>query len=148
MAAIAIDGYRHIIALRVRFADLDVNGHVNHARYLSYLEHGRIHYTTEVVGVPFTMQAGRPQTRMIMASIQVDYLRPALFDQEIIVYTRTTRLGNKSLQKEQILLADGQRATAALSTIVAFDYGAGRSVRVPDEWRRRIREYEPTPPAG
>ena len=47
-----IPGYRHLTTLQVRFADLDVNSHLNHAKYLTYMEHARLEYTAQVIGVP------------------------------------------------------------------------------------------------
>ena len=65
-----IPGYRHLTTLQVRFADLDVNSHLNHAKYLTFMEHARLEYTAQVIGVSFTPLEKRPQTRMILASIQ------------------------------------------------------------------------------
>ncbi len=139
----APDGYRHVTRLQVRFADLDVNSHLNHAKFLTYMEQARMLYTSEIVGVPFTSERARPQTRMILASIQVDYRRPVHFGEEILVHSRCPKLGNKSFQMEHILLAAGEEAAHAHSTIVAYDYGAGQSVPLPGEWRQRILDFEP-----
>ena len=143
MSITAIPGYRHATTAQVRFADLDVNSHLNHAKYLTYMEHARLLYTAEVIGVSFTIQDKRPQTRMILASIKVDYLRPVHFGEAIVVHSRCPRLGNKSFQMEHILLAAGERAAYSLSTVVAYDYGAGCAVPLPDAWRQRISAYEP-----
>lgn len=140
-----IPGYRHRTTLQVRFADLDLNGHLNHAKYLTFMEHARLDYTAEVIGISFIPAQERPQTRMILASIHCDYLLPVHTGQEIIVFSRCPRLGNKSFQMEHILLADGERAAYALSTVVAYDYGAARAVSLPEDWRHRITAYEPAP---
>ena len=138
-----IPGYRHLTTLQVRFADLDVNSHLNHAKYLTYMEHARLEYTAQVIGVSFSPLEKRPQKRMILASIKCDYLLPVDYGQAIVVYSRCPRLGNKSFQMEHILLADGERAAYANSTVVAYDYDAGRAVPLPDAWRQRITAYEP-----
>ena len=36
--------------IQVRFADIDVLGHVNNAIYLSYFEMTRVHYFNELLG--------------------------------------------------------------------------------------------------
>jgi acyl-CoA thioesterase FadM len=41
-----------------------------------------------------------------------------------------------------------ERIGHGLSTLVAFDYEANRSIAVPDEWRRRIAAYEVVAPAA
>lgn len=38
------------VEIQVRFADLDVMGHVNNSVYLSYFEMARVHYFGELLG--------------------------------------------------------------------------------------------------
>lgn len=140
-----VPGYRHRFPLQVRFADLDLNGHLNHAKYLTFMEHARLEYTAEVIGIEFSPVESRPQLRMILANVQCDYLLPVHAGQEVVVHSRCPRLGHKSFQMEHILLADGQRAAYGHSTVVAYDYGAGRAVPLPETWRQRITAYEPAP---
>ena len=135
-----IPGYRHATHLRVRFADLDANGHLNHAKYLTFMEHARLQYLGDVLEIPYSE---RHDTRMVIASIKVDFLLPAFFGQAIIVYTRCPYLGNKSFQTEHIVLADGEKAGYGICTVVSYDYAAGRTVPVPEHSRQRILAYEP-----
>lgn len=143
MSSPEIPGYRHWSRLQVRFADLDLNSHLNHAKYLSYMEHARLEYTAEVIGVAFSPAEKRPQQRMILASVKCDYLLPVDYGQEIIVFSRCPRLGNKSFQMEHVLLADGERAAYGHSTVVAYDYDTARAIPLPEAWRQRITAYEP-----
>ncbi|MCY3835905.1 MAG: thioesterase family protein [Anaerolineaceae bacterium] len=138
-----ISAFRHRCALQVRFADLDLNGHLNHAKYLTFMEHARLEYTAEVLGIHFSPVESRPPVRMILANVNCDYLLPVLANQEVIVHSRCPRLGRKSFQMEHLLLADGERAAYGHSTVVAYDYGAGRAVPLPETWRQRITAYEP-----
>lgn len=138
------DGFRHHTAITVRFADLDVMGHLNHAKYLTYMEQARIRYVQEVCG----WRGEWLSLGMILAKITVDYRAPVAYGDEISVYTRCTRIGDKSFDLAYALVR--HRPSAAdticaegLSVMVAYDYRADQTISVPDTWREGIIAYEP-----
>ncbi len=137
------DGYRHTIMLTVRFGDVDALGHVNHAKYLTYMEQGRICYLRDVIGASMNFQ----DFGVILAKATVDYHLPLAFGDAIIVYTRCSRLGSKSFDLEYVIYRktdDGSQEVAhGLTTMVAYDYTTAQSIPVPDEWRKRMTDYEP-----
>ena len=137
-------GYQHHKSIEIRFGDLDPLGHVNNAKYLTYMEMARISYWRDVCG--WNRDTG--SLGMIMASAHLDFKQPLLFNDELTIYTRVSRLGNKSYDIEHVFIRRGKDgevhiATLGSSTIVAFDYAAQQSVRVPELWRERIIAYEP-----
>ncbi|NWG16958.1 MAG: acyl-CoA thioesterase [Chloroflexi bacterium] len=137
------EGFRHSVEVEIRFADLDALGHVNNAKYLTYLETARMHYFRHL-GL-WDGMAGA--VGAIMAKATVEYRLPlSLSDTAALVYTRCARLGGKSFDMEHVIVRrqNGTAAVAASGTIVvvAFDYRAGRSVAIPDEWRARIAAFE------
>jgi YbgC/YbaW family acyl-CoA thioester hydrolase len=91
MTELADFTYYHPIT--VRFADLDPQGHVNNAVYLTYLESARLGYY-EKAGI-WGREAGI-KTGMVVAHIDIDYLAPIFFGQAIQVGVRLARLGQKS----------------------------------------------------
>lgn len=137
------EGFRHGVPIQVRWADLDAMGHVNNAKYLTYLEQARIHYINDL-GL-WDGQAA--QRGLIVARVEVDYKFPLTLAGEVVVYTRVSRLGSKSLETEQQVvryLEDEARvAAAAKVTLVAYDYMRGQSAPVPDAWRAALLAYEP-----
>jgi len=137
-------GYQHQKSVEIRFGDLDPLGHVNNAKYLTYMEMARITYWRDVCG--WNRDTG--SLGMIIARVVIDFKQPLFFNDELTIYSRVSRLGNKSYDIEHVFVRrgkDGQAsiATEASTTIVAFDYGAQQSVRVPELWRERILAYEP-----
>lgn len=143
MSLTAPSGYRHYISIPIRFNDLDALGHVNNAIYLTFMESARIAYLRELglwlaVGERFGP---------IMAKATVDY-RSALVlaDEQAHIYSRCSRLGNKSFEMEHLILRASDGATAAYGVIVgvAYDYVENQSIPIPDEWRVKIVQYEPT----
>jgi acyl-CoA thioester hydrolase len=75
---------------------------------------------------------------MIFASCQIDYRSPGYFDDEVAVRVRPGRIGTKSFRLDfdmrvgERLLAEGH------GVLVAFDYGALRSVELPEALRERL----------
>jgi acyl-CoA thioester hydrolase len=134
------DGYRHSIPLEIRFADIDSLGHVNNATYLTYMEQARLIYVRDV-GVWDVRPGG---LGLILVKATVEFKLPLVMSDEIRVYTRTNRLGNKSFDTEQIIMRhDGQIAALGFITIVVYDYNASASAPIPDSWRARLIDYEP-----
>lgn len=137
-------GFRHTTPLAVRFADLDAMGHLNHARYLTYMEQARILYVRDVC----TWGGDWSLLGMILARAEVDYKLPLAFGDSAVVYTRCSRLGNKSFDLEYVLLRQrpGEEdvlASTARTVMVAYDYRSDRPIPVPESWRERILAYEP-----
>ena len=138
------DGFRHMLPMDIRFSDLDAMGHVNNARYMSYVELGRIQYFRDL-----GLWNGLPRDiGPIMAKATIDYKSPLdLDDERIEVYTRCVRLGNKSYDMEHRIIGyragNAKLAAQAVIVLVAFDYQAGQSITLPDDWRAAIIAYEP-----
>lgn len=133
--------FRFYHPIEVRYGDLDPQGHVNNAKYLTYMEQARIAYIRQLglwKGDTF-LDIG-----IILADAQVTFHAPIQFGQAVRVGLKVSRLGNKSMTMEYVLEDDGsghQLATGS-SVLVAYDYRTGSSVPVPDSWRERIEAFE------
>lgn len=136
--------FRYSITVTPRFSDVDKMGHVNNARYLTYMEEARIKYAYDVLNVHFD----EPKTFMIVAKTTIDYLMPLAEGQTVIVYARCSRLGRKSFDLNYLLVAEDDQDMVAMATttMVAYDYKTQGSVLIPNEWRETILAYEKLPP--
>ena len=139
------DGFRHVTSITIRFSDLDALGHVNNATYLTYMETGRVQYYRDLGLWKPTPRLSGP----IVAKATVEYKLPlTLEDDQIFVYTRCSRMGDKSYEiQHQIIRHRENRpdiAAYGLIVLVAFDYHIGKSIHVPEEWRSTIAAYEPS----
>jgi len=133
------DDFRHTTAIQVRFADLDVLGHLNHAKYLTYMEHARILYIREVCGFDGDWE----DFGVILANITCDYLMPVAFAETITVYTRCSRMGGKSFDFEYVLKNEADETVANGKTVlVAFDYDENTTIPIPQVWRDNMTEFE------
>ena len=133
------DGFRHHTAIEVRFRDLDALRHVNNAVFLSYLEHARLRYLRDVIGVSSIRGLA-----MILANINIDYLSPVHMGETVEVATRVDWIGRTSLSMshEVNALKDERLVARASSVLVSYDYAQERPQAVDDTWRARLTEFE------
>ncbi len=134
------DDYRHRTTLQVRFRDTDAFGHVNNAVFSSYVELARIQYLLDV------LQPDRPFERLplILARAELDFRSPIAFGEEVLVESRVDRIGRTSFGMSHRLTvpANSRLVADVQSVLVTYDYDAARPVPVPDDWRRRLGQYE------
>lgn len=128
--------------IEVRYGDLDPQGHLNNAKYLTYFEQARIHYF---------MQLGlrKPDISfldigVILADVHITYKEPVLFGMDIIVGVRITRLGNRSFDVAQAVIdrARDKVMAPAKVVMVCFDYHTGQTKPIPPDWREKISLFE------
>ncbi len=134
-------GYRFNIPIKVRYSDIDAQWHVNHTRFLIFIEQARLEYLQHLGlfdGKSFL------DLRVIIADVHVSYIEPIVLGQKVRVGTRTAKIGNKSITFEYILEdADSRKIFAKGEVIcVAYNFRNQKTVPVPPEWRNKIAEFE------
>ena len=130
--------------MEVRYGDLDAQGHLNNAKYLTYFEQARVRYF-EMLGL-FSKDQSFMDIGVIIADIHIKYLAPVFLGASVKVGVQATRLGNKSITLRQAIVDAGSGQAYAEGTVilVAYDYRARKTTPLPEEWRRRIMEFEGT----
>ena len=137
------DQFRFATEIRVRWRDLDALGHVNNAVYVTYLEEARIHYLRELE-LGFLGFVGPDEVGFIFAEVTCTYLSQLQLAERVTVRVRTVELGRSSFVFEYRMEGeDGRVAATARSVQVCYDYGAGRSIPIPERWRQQMIAYEP-----
>lgn len=136
------ENYKHKIGINVRFSDLDAMGHVNNAAYLTYLEEARIEYFNKLFAIPRNNLA----FGAVIARIEIDYINQIKLGDEVEVYTRCLKIGNKSSDIDNLIVIrkDHKSIIAAhsLTKLVSFDYSKGVSVPIPQKVKEIIEEFE------
>ena len=139
--------FRYFHPIEVRYGDLDPQGHVNNAMYLTYMEQARIGYIKHL-----GLWDGKSYLKIgiILADAQVTYRAPILLGQDVRVGVRVSHLGNKSLKMEYRLEdgADGAELATGSTVLVTFDYREGSTMPIPEGWRKTIAEFEGMEPNG
>jgi acyl-CoA thioester hydrolase len=137
-----MEQFRFYHPVEVRYGDLDPQGHVNNAKHLTYFEQARIAYLVEV-GL-FTKDQSFMEIGVILADVHITYLAPIYFGEQIKVGVHISKLGNKSMTWEQnIVDADtGKEIAKGEIIMVTYDYRAGKTILIPQEWREKISTFE------
>lgn len=136
-----MSAYNFYYPIEVRYGDLDPQGHVNNAKYLTYCEQARIAY---IRNLGLWQPGSFMNIGVILADARLTFRAAILFGQPIRVGVRVTRLGNKSLDMEyQIEDEDSRRTLADGATVlVTYDYHTSQTIPIPDDWRRAITAFE------
>lgn len=134
--------FRFYHPIEVRYGDLDPQGHVNNAKYLTYFEQARIAYWIDM-GF-FTKDQSFMEIGVILADVHLTYFEPVYFGQKVQVGVRVARLGNKSMTWEQNIMdvESGKELARGEIVIVAYDYKKEQTIPIPKEWREKIVEFE------
>ncbi|HUI35905.1 MAG TPA: thioesterase family protein [Gaiellaceae bacterium] len=118
---------------RVRFRDLDPMGHVNNAVYFTYIESARVAFLQHLGAAP-TLE----DMSIIVARIEIDFRAPVGFGEDVDISVRASRFGGKSFDLDYELRVGGAVVAEAKSVLVAYDYGTGQAIELPDEWREKL----------
>ncbi len=126
----------HRFPVRVYYEDTDLAGIVYYANYLKFIERGR----TEFVRARRIDQAAlRAGEGIVFAvrRVEADYLRPARFDDELIVETEVDEVKRASLTMiQRVMRADVCLFSARL--VLAAITEAGAPARLPADIRRLL----------
>ena len=122
--------------VRVYYEDTDTGGVVYYANYLKFMERAR---TEWLRALGFEQDDLIKNEKMIFAvrSVQVDYLRPALFNQELEVTAAIASAGKASVVFDQEIVRyqpDGQREvlTRGKAKLACLDSETLRPRQLPD----------------
>ncbi len=139
--------FKHKTMISVRYSDLDTLQHVNNSRYLSYLEEARLDYCFEVLNI----SRNTSEIGSIVARVEISYHAPIVFSDKVELYTRCSKIGNKSVEFETFVVKipfgeDVQIIAAkSVTTIVSYDFKAGKSIANLPELMQKIRNFEENP---
>ena len=126
-----------VTPVQKRFSDVDSFMHVNNIWQQSYFDMGKTDFYTKVLGITGVFD----KLRIITASTHTDYYGQVRLMDDIVVVTDVSRLGNKSMTLRQRIMLDDKCLTESSSVMVAFDFETQQSVPMPEEWRRKLKEY-------
>lgn len=125
----------HLWPLRVYYEDVDLAGIVYYANYLKYLERGR----SEMVREAGISQLDMKAVGLVFAvrRVEADYLKPANYDDELVVETRLDALKGASFDMPQrVLRGDDVLLTARIKVVILNTHG--RAARLPADIRAKV----------
>lgn len=126
----------HEMTVRVYYEDTDLAGVVYYANYLKFIERGRTE-AVRAAGVDQTVLRDAHSLVFAVRRIEADYLAPARFDDELVVFTQLEKIGGASLDLHQSIRR-GDTALFDARVRLAAMTPAGKPARLPAEIRRRL----------
>ncbi len=129
--------------INVRFSDTDAMGHVNNARFFSYMEQGRVAYIQKLMP-EVSLNDSTKAFPFILADIQCAFLSPAFCGETLIVSLGVTHIGTKSFAFEYLIQdkASGRDVAKGKSVQVMYDYNADATFVMPQELKDQVAALE------
>ena len=120
------------ITLQVRYRDLDTLGHVNNAVYLSYFELGRIDFIRKYIG-----SFDASSVNFVLAHVEIDFRKPILMPDNIILETCISGTGNTSFTFRHIIRNgdDGSIYCNGKTVAVLISSSDKKPKKLPDNFR-------------
>ena len=133
--------FKHIKQIFVRYDDLDTMGHVNNKAYLAFLEESRIDFHRQVLGLDNMMKFS-----MVVARIEINYLRPVFYGDTLYAYSKINKLGNTSFEILTWFVVkkddDYIKVSEANVVLVNIDTKTGKSVELNENEKEKLLTYK------
>ena len=133
------EGKTFIWPVRIYYEDTDLSGIVYHANYLRYMERARTEFF-RALGIKASYLEDADPAAWALRKVQIEYLKPARFDDHIEVRTTTTSLTGVRLCADQSIWRGDEELTegAVEACIISL---SGRPKRIPSEIRDKILPF-------
>ncbi|WP_207101018.1 tol-pal system-associated acyl-CoA thioesterase [Paracoccus shandongensis] len=119
----------HQLSVRVYYEDTDLAGIVYYANYLKFIERGRSEWL-RALGIDQVALKQDSGHVFAVRRLEADYLRPARFDDLLMVETALSQVTAARIVVDQTVRRGDAVLFAARVTLACLD-GAGRAVRLP-----------------
>ncbi|TSE00167.1 acyl-CoA thioesterase [Skermania sp. ID1734] len=130
--------------VEVRWADLDMLGHVNNVKYLEYAMEARVKFYKSLF-FDEKLGAGENDRRraVVLRTTDIDYIRPILAESgPLAVGVAITHIGNSSYGIRHTLRDVGGTVCAVVNAVmVGFDLETQQARQLFDIERQRLSEY-------
>jgi len=134
--------FRFYHPIEVRYGDLDPQGHLNNAKFVTFFEQARIQYIRHL-GL-FEKGQSFMDIGVILADVHIAYKKPVEWGTPVKVGVRTIKIGNKSMTVEQCVVHEQTEELYAIGEVVmvAYDYREGKSIPIPQDWRDAAEKFD------
>ncbi len=123
---------------RVYWEDTDAGGVVYYANYLKYMERCRTEWL-RALGIDQGRLRLERQIQFAITQVAVDFLKPAILDDEIVVTATLERLGGATFWFKQAIWRGDTQLIDATTRVACLDSGTLRPRAIPKdlfrEWR-------------
>jgi len=126
------------IPCRIYWEDTDAGGVVYYANYLKFMERCRTDWL-RALGIDQLRLRAERRLQFVVVSVAVDFLRPAILNDEILVTAELERLSGATIVFKQTILRGNAQLIDATARVACLDSGTLRPRPIPKdlftEWR-------------
>jgi len=124
--------------IQIRFADVDMAGHVHNAAYLHYFETARLNFFISTLGNNWDWKS----KGFILKKNTIEYHQPILLTDEITVEINCISIGNKSFTLSyHVYNKQKQEMCYGESVIVCIDYTINQTILIPDNIKLILEKH-------
>ena len=125
-------------AFRIYWEDTDAGGVVYYANYLKFMERCRTDWL-RFLGVDQLQLRSQRQLQFAVVNVEVDFLRPAILNDEILVTAELVRLSGATILFKQTIRRDDVQLIDATTRVACLDSSTLKPRPIPKdlftEWR-------------
>jgi acyl-CoA thioester hydrolase len=122
----------------IYWEDTDAGGVVYYANYLKFMERCRTEWL-RALGIDQQRLRAERGLQFVVVNVSVDFLRPALLHDEIIVTAELQRLTGATIVFKQIIMRGAEQLIDATARVACLDSGSLKPRAIPKdlfmEWR-------------
>ena len=116
--------------VRVYWEDTDAGGVVYYANYLKFLERARTEWLSEL-GLEQDRLAREEGVVFVVRRVEADYLKPARFNDRLVVKSRLENLNRASLVMSQTILRGEEVLLEAIIKVACVAHPDFRPAKIP-----------------
>ena len=122
--------------IKIYYEDTDSGGVVYYANYLKFLERARTEMISSI-GLSNKKLLDDHETLIIVKSCKIEYKKPIMLEDEIIVKSKIKSVSRSSFIMEQIIEKDGILTSEAEIVLVTVNK-SGKPVKIPDILEKKL----------
>lgn len=126
----------YTLIIEPRFAETDALGHINNTALPVWFETGRA-----PIFKHFVPSMKTEDWNLILAKIEVEYIREIFYSNEVEIRTYVEGIGNSSFVVYQEAWQTQKLAAKGRATMVHLDLALKKSKPIPDEIRKTLSEH-------
>jgi acyl-CoA thioester hydrolase len=127
----------HRYSFRAYYEDTDAGGVVYHANYLRYAERARTEALRHA-GIPHAELVANHGLMFMVHRVEIDYVRPAMLDDLLIVETETMDVGGATVALRQVVRGPNGICAELRIKLACVRIGGNKAARIPTRWREAM----------
>ncbi|NOX67549.1 MAG: acyl-CoA thioesterase [Chlorobi bacterium] len=139
-----ISTFKHSIKEKVKFHEVDMIRVLNNAVYLNYFEDARTEYLLDLNLKYQLNHLIKEDSFFLMRRNEVEYLHPATFNDELIVYTKMEWVKNTSFGFRHVIKNEktGQVIAVGSGIMVYIKVSTKKKQPLPDNFVKAVKDFE------